>query len=110
MAEIKDITREVVDLSKELYGPLLSRILLYGSYARGDFNNQSDVDIMIVLDCDDEDLKRFRKGTSRMASRVGLKNDIEVSLLLRDKRNFEARQSILPFYDRVQREGIVLYG
>ena len=65
---------------------------------------------MIVLDCDDKDLKQYRKSTSRMASRVGLRNDVEVSLLLRDKKNFEARQSILPFYDAVQREGVVLYG
>lgn len=40
---------------KKIYGTHLSKIILYGSYARGDFRPDSDVDIMILLD-----LSRFR--------------------------------------------------
>lgn len=35
---------------KKIYGTHLSKIILYGSYARGDFRPDSDVDIMILLD------------------------------------------------------------
>ncbi len=34
----------------ELYGPLLKGVYLFGSYARGDYDEGSDLDVMIVLD------------------------------------------------------------
>ena len=34
---------------KKIYGTHLSKIILYGSYARGDFRPDSDVDIMIFV-------------------------------------------------------------
>jgi predicted nucleotidyltransferase len=35
---------------KKLFGEHLSKVILYGSYARGDYKNNSDVDIMIYVD------------------------------------------------------------
>ncbi|TGY96616.1 nucleotidyltransferase domain-containing protein [Petralouisia muris] len=34
----------------KLLGSRLTRVILYGSYARGDFNQDSDMDIMILMD------------------------------------------------------------
>jgi len=34
----------------ELYGQRLRAVYLFGSYARGDYNENSDLDVMIVLD------------------------------------------------------------
>lgn len=110
MASLDVIKREVIESSKELFQGSLWKILLYGSYARGDYDSESDVDMMILLDCDEYVLKNYRKATSRMASRIGLDNDVEVSLLLRDKDSFASRQSISPFYQNVSREGVMIYG
>ena len=89
---------------------ILERGAVYGSYARGDYTSESDIDIMIVLRCDKDKVKSYRKQVSRLASRIGLENDVEVSLLLRDKESFEAGQKILPFYQNVTREGVTIYG
>ena len=35
---------------KELYGDRFRSLLLYGSYARGDFREGSDVDLLLLLD------------------------------------------------------------
>ena len=51
---------------KKIYGTHLSKIILYGSYARGDFRPDSDVDIMILLDLSDLDLKKYSKELSYM--------------------------------------------
>ena len=110
MTELNTITNEVVNSARDLFKDQLWRIMLYGSYARGDFNEESDVDIMILLDCDEFDIRKFRKQTSRMASRIGLDNDVEVSLLVRDRDSFEQRKNILPFYRNVNDEGVILYG
>ena len=65
---------------------------------------------MIILDCSLEEIRAYRKEVSRIASRISLANDIEVSLLLIDRQSFEERLDILPFYQNVLREGVALYG
>lgn len=65
--------------------------------SRGDFTKESHIDVMILLNCSKEEVREYRKQVSRLASRIGLKNDIEISLLLRDRENFENGIDILPF-------------
>lgn len=42
---LEELKQELV----KLYGERLRGIYLYGSYARGDFTEDSDVDVLIVL-------------------------------------------------------------
>ena len=41
---------------QKIYGSHLKRVILYGSYARGDYTADSDVDIMMLVDLSKEDL------------------------------------------------------
>ena len=108
--EIDIIARQVVDDVLKILDKKVYKIVLYGSYARGDFTKESDVDIMIILDCSRDEVRQYRRQISRLASRIGLKNDIEVSLLLRDRQTFEQGLSVLPFYRNIVGEGVELYG
>jgi len=47
--ELKTILSEVKQELKKLYKDDLIDIILYGSYARGDYNENSDVDLLVVL-------------------------------------------------------------
>lgn len=108
--ELQKITQVVVQSVLELMEDKIYKIILYGSYARGDFDTESDVDIIILLDCDEKELRNYRKRVSVLASRISLENDIEVSLLLKNRKSFEDRRVILPFYQNIENEGVVLYG
>lgn len=108
--ELQKITRTVVQSALELMEDKIYKIVLYGSYARGDFDTESDVDIMILLDCDEKELRNYRKRVAVLASRISLENDIEVSLLLKNRDSFEDWRTILPFYQNIENEGVVLYG
>ena len=55
-----------VDEIKKIYGNHLKAVILYGSYARGDFRADSDVDIMILVDLTDMELKGYRHQLSEM--------------------------------------------
>lgn len=88
---------------------LVEQIILYGSYARGDYTPESDIDIMLLLNCDENEVKKLQDVACRIASRIGLEEDIEVSLIMRDKMSFDQRLPILPFYRNVKREGVMLY-
>ncbi|MBQ7370279.1 MAG: nucleotidyltransferase domain-containing protein [Blautia sp.] len=115
MLEMKDreqlnmITKEIVDKVVRLLQDDVYKIVLFGSYAKGTFTRESDIDIMILLNCDKDKVLQYRKTISRLSSRLGLENDIEISLLLRDRKTFEDGKDILPFYKNIKEEGITLY-
>ncbi len=100
------------DLGKtqKIFADKMDRVLLYGSYARGDYTDDSDIDIMIILNCPKEEVSSYRRKTSQMASRIGLEYDVLVSIILRDKETFDLRKEELPFYQNVVKDGIKLYG
>lgn len=107
---IKIIGSEVYGELVKLFGGEIKSIILYGSYARGDFNLESDVDIMILLNCEQSEITKRRKEISRIASRIGLKNDIMVSLLVRNWADYEKQMEYQPFYQNIEREGVKIYG
>lgn len=108
--ELQNITQTVVRSVLELIENKIYKIVLYGSYARVDFDTESDVDIIILLDCDEKEMRNYRKRVAVLASRISLENDIEVSLLLKNRNSFEDKLAILPFYQNIENEGVVLYG
>lgn len=108
--KIKDITSEVSKEMIKLFGEKINRIILYGSYARGDFGEESDIDFMILLNCNQNEISKNRKAISRIASRIGLRNDIMVSLLARNYNEYEANIKYQPFYQNIEREGMDIYG
>ena len=57
---MRGLLEQYVIYMKEIYGSHLRQVILYGSYARGDYNAESDIDIMILLDLSDQDIKDYR--------------------------------------------------
>ena len=101
--QLRALSQEVKQALSELYGERLDQVILYGSYARGDFHNESDVDYLVVLR--DEVVK---SGTEiwHMSEKVGdlcLKYGIHVSALPVSLRKYS--QSQLFLYQNVRREG-----
>ena len=92
--------------AKEYLGEKLYAVIVYGSYARADFNSESDIDICILVDCPPAELEKDERPFSLIASRLSLENDITVSVTLRDAATFNKYKSVLPFYGNIEREGI----
>ena len=47
---IQNAINKFVEESKKILGKRIKKIILYGSYARGDYNNSSDIDILVLTD------------------------------------------------------------
>lgn len=107
--KVADTLKKIVALVNTEMPNIVNQIILYGSYARGDYSTESDLDIMLLMNCDHSDVKKFQGVVCKIASRIGLEDDIEVSVTMQDKETFEKRLAILPFYRNVKKEGVTLY-
>ena len=57
---IKNVLEKYTEELISIYGEHLKSVILYGSYARGDNKEGSDIDIMILLDISDIEIKEYR--------------------------------------------------
>lgn len=93
----------------ELYGEHVKKIILYGSYARGDFKSDSDIDIMILLDISDFDLKEYQPSLSDMTYDFNMDYDVDIKPIAKNIEAYEKWVHVYPFYRNIQDEGVVLY-
>lgn len=94
---------------KKIYGTHLCKVILFGSYARGDFRPDSDVDIMILLDMSDVDLKAYSQQLSYMTYDFNLDNDLDIKPIAKSEEHFRKWVVNYPFYANINEEGVVLY-
>ncbi len=106
---IKQIIEEFTRKTKILLGEHLKQIILYGSYARGDFNENSDIDIMILTDMKDKELENYYEKIIELAYDIESKNDFKIHLspLVKNIDKFNYWLDTIPFYMNVEKEGIV---
>lgn len=101
------VRSEFVDGVLRILESRLEKIVLYGSVARGSDTEGSDVDIALVmhgkLDSDTEDK------LSDFVVDMNLKYDKVFSVIDIDADHFRTWLEVLPFYQSVEKEGIVLW-
>jgi predicted nucleotidyltransferase len=107
-AQLAQITTAMVREARRVFGDKLDKVILYGSYARGDFDAKFDIDIMILAHIDQADICRFRKPFTHLASDLGLEHDILVSVCINDSPTFNKWVDDLPFYRHVRDAGVLL--
>ncbi len=107
---LKKLMEKYVEEIRKIYGSHLKKVILYGSYARGDFGPDSDIDIMILLDIADIDLKNYSMQLSYMTFDFNLDNDLDIKPIAKNEEHFKKWLDNYSFYANVNREGVVLYG
>ena len=101
-----EITDCVVAESRKIFGSKLNSVILFGSYARGDYDGESDVDILILVDLPMQEIAKQRTSIDTLCGDLLWKYGIVVSAIEKDTETYLRYASVLPFYKNIQREGV----
>ena len=106
------IRRELLRFVEELKEKLpVSRVYLFGSFARGKVHEGSDIDLLIVAD---DSLGPSHRLTRRLAEEAFgppfLSCGELFSALVYTRSRFDGLESALPLFEQIEREGILLHG
>ena len=100
---------EALQILGEVYSQCASIIpvsdaYLYGSYARGDYRDSSDVDIMVISPLSADALHDHRWDFAHISSEISMAHDVTVSLTVRTEEQFKPHA--IPYHGNVVKEGI----
>ncbi len=107
---INTLLGEYVEVISEIYGQHLKSVILYGSYARGDFRTDSDIDIMILVDLEDSEIEHHRKQLSWNTYDFNDAHNTDIKPITKNDAHFRKWLGVYPFYTNIQAEGVKLYG
>lgn len=80
---------------------------LFGSYARGDFDDESDIDLLVVTNLPLENSKRYE--ITEIVCRTNLEFGTNFSSVVIARAWWESGKSkVLPIHDEVMNEGTLL--
>ena len=82
-------------------------VILYGSYARNQEKNESDIDILILIDKDKVTWKD-EKNIKYPLYDIEFDTGKIISPLVLSKKDWETRHRITPFYENILNEGVIL--
>lgn len=104
---VGNIVYRISQCADEVFGDTPHETVLYGSYARGDNNDESDIDMMVIADVVKESLYMYKKPFVKLSSDFGLEYDVVVTITIKDSETFNKYRDVLPFYQNVKDDGIV---
>ena len=93
---------------KRMLGSKLSKVIVYGSYARGDYRENSDVDVMILVKMSDDEIRQVKNDIYDLTFDIEMSMGIDISPIIKNEEQYEYWVDTLPFYKNVRKEGVVV--
>ena len=104
--KLEGVIHDIVAAYREVFGGRIEQILLYGSYARGDADGDSDIDIAAIVHGDRQELQEKLKKVWDVSSDLELNYGVIISPTVIPYDEFMAYKEDLPYYRNISEEGI----
>ena len=106
--ELESIVDKLVKTYQSVYGDQIVKIVLYGSYARGDYDSESDVDMVALVPGDRRILQEQLKQVWDVSSDLELEFGMILSPTVIPYDEYERYADVLPYYKNIAEEGVVI--
>ena len=90
-----------------IFGNAIQTIILYGSVARNEATEESDIDIAIIMKKDMEEAEKEQ--FLRWSAEMDIQYNKVFSIVDIQEEQLEKWGDILPFYKNIREEGVVLW-
>ena len=107
---IPEVIETLTRMSDEIagiYGDVLDEVILYGSYAYGGQNEESDIDIALMLK--EGETEQMHEAMHELVVDYELNMGVTLSVISIEFSNYLKWHEVLPFYKNIDSEGIVLW-
>ena len=104
--KIKEVVTRFTKETKRIYGSLIYDVILYGSCARGDYAEDSDVDVMILVDAAQDEIGKMRRQIMDISDQIDLEYDVVLAPVIQNYQLYQQYMPVSRFYQNVQREGV----
>ena len=106
--ELNSILQKLTQIYRSVYGENLVQVILYGSYARGDYHTDSDVDVVAIVHGDRKTLQQQLKKVWDSSCELELEYDTILSPTVIPYEEFKQYQTVPPYYRDISQEGVVI--
>ena len=113
MYDINVVNRIIESMARtyrEVFGERLVDLRLYGSYARGDFGVDSDIDLAAIVKGERVELQQALRQVWDVSSELSLEYDVIISPTVIPYDEFQKFRTVLPYYRNIDQEGVKVYG
>ena len=107
--KIYRVAKESADMVRESIGDEVEKIILYGSCARGENTEDSDVDIAVLTKAKDDMNYAFGDKLASIAADMMSKYQELVNFVCIPVVSFNEKKDWYPFYKNINEEGIIIY-
>lgn len=104
--ELDIILKAMYQKYRNVYGKNLIKVVLYGSYARGNFQTDSDIDIAAIVQGERIELQQELRKIWDTSSDLELEYGTIISPTVIPYDEFEKYKNDLPYYRNIQQEGV----
>ena len=93
---------------KKVTDDKIKKVILYGSYGRGDFHQDSDVDVMILVDAPVDGISTIEKKICDVTYDFNNEYEMDIVPVVQSKVHFDYWKNADMFYHNVDKEGVVI--
>ena len=105
---ISNIIQDFAKSVRKMMGNSLDSVIVYGSYARGDYSELSDIDVMLLVSLGEEEIKEISDQISDLAFDFMMKYGVDISPVITNIDHFNYWVDNLPYYRNIRDEGVRL--
>ena len=106
--QLQPILTDLLSRLRSMLGDHIKQTILFGSYARNDADDGSDIDVLVLTDLPREVIRQYTWELGALASELLLDHGVVVSPLLENWDYYRSLSDVLPLYRNVRNEGVVI--